>query len=204
MAAQLGFGFDAMLDEQESAHLPADMAEAIPVYRKLIEDHDRAMVAADEKAAMAIRKEANRLAVKLNGGEIGVLGGPDAPGYVLMRETAAPEGTVPMWGQEGSFTVDVNGMPARIKIDGMLGICQSMSILPGFGAYAVDAEKPCFSETGYRSFLGLRGDLVPGLTPADFARSVIEAYIKGECKGRLRPVKEEYRDRFGMPTIPSR
>ena len=70
------------------------MAEAIPVYRKLIESHDRAMVAGDEKAAMKIRKEANRMAVKLNGGEMGVLGGPDAPGYALMRETAAPAGNI--------------------------------------------------------------------------------------------------------------
>jgi len=85
-----------------------------------------------------------------------------------------------------------------------MGICQSMSLWPGFGAYAVDADKPFFSETGYRSFLGLHAEMVPGLTPDAFAREVIASHIRGECKGRLRPVKQEYRDRFGMPTIPSK
>jgi hypothetical protein len=53
-----------------------------------------------------------------------------------------------------------------------------------------------FSETGYRSFMGGQGDLVSGLTPDEFAREVIAAHIKGECKGKLRPVKEEYRVRY--------
>src|SRR5580704_14958704 len=105
---QLGFGFDDMLREQETAHLPGTMEEAIPYYRKLIERHHAAMLAGDEKAAMAIREEAHELAYKVNGGKSGIKGGPDAPCYVLERATEAPAGVVPMWGQTGNFTIDVD------------------------------------------------------------------------------------------------
>ena len=110
-----------------------------------------------------------------------------------MNGTAAPDGEVPLWGQKGSFIVDVNGTPARIEMDGMLGICQSMSLWPGFGAHAVDADRPFFSETGYRSFMGVHADLIPGLTPDAFVRAAIASHIKCECKGRLRSRKETYR-----------
>jgi hypothetical protein len=78
------------------------------------------MLAGDEKGAAAIQKEAARLATKLNGGEPGILGGPEAPGYVLMDATAAPPGTVPMWGQKGEFDAKVGNMPVHIRMDGML------------------------------------------------------------------------------------
>jgi hypothetical protein len=55
------------------------------------------MFAGDEATAMAIREEGDRLAVKLNNREPGILGEPDARGYVLMRETAAQPGTVQTW-----------------------------------------------------------------------------------------------------------
>jgi len=193
---QLGFGFEAMLDEQESAHLPAAVGEGIEAYRQMLEKNHQAMLAADEKTAMAIRKEANRLAVKLNGGEPGILGGPDAPGYVLMRETAAPPGTVPMWGQQGDFTITVGNMPVHIVMDGMIGASASMNVWPGFSANVVEPDKPFLSETGYRSFIGVNANMIPGMTPDIFAREVIAAHIKDECKGRLRPVKAEYRSRY--------
>jgi hypothetical protein len=192
---QLGFGFDAMLEEQEAAHLPAAMDEAIAHYRGMIEHHHQAMLAGDEKTVMEIRKDATRLAVKLNNGEAGIFGGPDAPGYVLERGTAAPAGTVPMWGQTGEFTVTIGAMTVRIQMEGMLGVRGSISLWPGFSANAVEPDKPFFSETGYRSFLDGHAEMAPGMTPDVFAREVIAAHIKGECKGRLRPVKGEYRGR---------
>lgn len=118
MTQQLGFGFDQLFEEQQSAHLPSAMEEAIPVYRGMIERHHAAMLAADEAQVKAIRKEAHRLAVKLNNGEPGILADRDtSPGYVLTRETAAPAGTVPMWGQQGEFTIDVKGMKVRCGTD---------------------------------------------------------------------------------------
>jgi hypothetical protein len=193
---QMRFGFEAMVEERETAHLPSEMEAGIAAYRAMLEQHNQAMLDGDEKKVMAIRKEANRLAVKLNGGEIGILGGREAPGYVLMDSTAATPGTVPMWGQQGEFAIKVGDMPVHIKMDGMLGICQSMSMWPGFSANVVEPDKPFFSETGFRSFIGVHADPPPGITPDEFAREVIAAHIRGECKGKLRAVKEEYRERY--------
>jgi hypothetical protein len=193
---QLGFGFDAMLEEKQTAHLPSGFDAGIVHYRGMLERHNEAMRSGDEKTAMGIRKEANRLAVKLNDGEPGILGGPDAPGYRLMDGTAAAPGAVPMWGQKGEFDIKVGDMPVHIKMDGMLGICQSMSLWPGFSANVIEPDKPFLSETGYRSFIGVHAEPSPGLTPDAFAAEVIRHFLKTECKGKLRPVKEEYRERY--------
>ena len=193
---QLGFGFDKIREEQETAHLPSEIEQGIAHYRGMLEKHHAAMLAGDEKGAAAIQKEAVRLAVKLNDGEPGILGGPEAPGYVLMDATAAPAGTVPVWGQKGEFNINVGDTPVHIRMDGMLGIGRHCAIWPGFDATVVDPEKPFFSETGYRSFIGVHAKLVPGLTTDAFAREVIQSYLKAECKGKLRPVKQEYRERY--------
>ena len=189
---QLGFGFDEMLREQETAHLPATMEEAIPYYRKLIERHHEAMLAGDVPTAMAIREEAHELAVKVNGGDAGICGGPDAAAYVLERATAAPAGTVPMWGQTGSFTIDVDGTPIRIEQDGIFGTGALHMTWPPFGAHAVDYQRPFISETGYRCFIGAHADMVPGITPDAFARRMIQAYVARESKGKLRKIEGSY------------
>ncbi len=51
-----------------TAHLPSEVDEASPTTTPCWRRTHRAMLAGDEKAAMNIREEANRLAVKLNGG----------------------------------------------------------------------------------------------------------------------------------------
>ncbi|MCW8087720.1 hypothetical protein [Sabulicella glaciei] len=197
-------GFDALLSaaseenrkrkvERETAHLPGTMAEAIPFYRLLIRQHHAAMFAADVDAAMGLRKEAERLALRLNDGEPGILAGEDAPGCVLARETAAAPGAVPLWGQEGEFTIEVCGMRVRIEMDGMFGIGCGFGYWPGFAARAVDHLRPFISETGYRSFLGIHADPAPGLTPDMFAAKVIAGHIRGEFKGKLRTIEPRYR-----------
>jgi hypothetical protein len=193
---QMGFGFDDMLREQETAHIPATMDEAIPFYRKLIDRHHEAMLSGDIEKTTAIREEAQELAVKLNGGTLlGICGGPDAPARILERETAAPPGTIPMWGQEGSFTVDVNGMKARIEQDGMFGAGSGSMFWPGFAAHAVDYDKPFLSETGYRSFHGAQGSVAPGITPDKYAEEMIRSYMQRECKGKPRKIEGGYVER---------
>ena len=128
---QYGFGFEQMAEQERTAHLPSTLEEAIPVYRDLIEKYNAAMLVRDLPAIEKIQKEAEDLAVKLNGGELlGIMGGPDAPVYVLERATAAPSGTVPMWGRTGDFIISVDGMRVRIEQDGMFGIGASMSPAP--------------------------------------------------------------------------
>jgi hypothetical protein len=191
---QLGFGFEKTAEEERTAHLPATMEDAIPFYRNFIERHHQAMLAGDVPAAMKIREEAHELAVKVNGGDAGICGGPDAPAYVLERATAAQPGTVPIWGQTGSFTIDVDGMKARIEQEGIFGTVASHHLYPGFGAYVVDYDKPAFSETGFRIFFP-QAEAIPGITPDAFASMAMAEYIKRERKGKLCKVERTYVER---------
>lgn len=198
LAGQLSF--DALLDaaahdnvmreqEREFGGLPNTLREAVPYYRGLIARHHALMVAGAYDDAMAVRSEAHRLALKLNGYEPGIIAGPDAPGCVLERVTLAPKGTVPQWGQKGSFEVKVGGMHVSVAIDGMFGIGACYSRWPGLRTFAVARDEPFLSETGFRSFLGVHAELPLGQTPDAFARVVIEAHVERALKGRLLRIK---------------
>ena len=130
---------------------------------------------------MSIREEAH-LAAKLNGGTCGIIAGPDAPGCILERENKPRPDTVPLWGQAGEFTVTVGAMRVRIELHGMFGIGSTFCLFPGFYAHAVDRDRPFLSETGFRSFLGVSGHLVPGLTPGGIVRAVIASHVRGNSK----------------------
>src|ERR1700730_10878662 len=136
------------------------------------------MQTADIEQAMSIREEAHLLAAKLNGGTCGIIAGPDAPGCILERESAAPPDTVPLWGQAGEFIVTVGAMRVRIELHGMFGIGSTSCLFPGFYARAVDLDRPFLSETGFRTFLGLSAQLVPGLTTEDVSRETIVAHVR--------------------------
>lgn len=179
--------------ERETGHLPSRMDEALPFYRLLLKQHHAAMLAADVDQAMALRKEARRLALRLNRGEPGILAGADAPGCVLASDTAAPSGTVPLWGQTGEFAITVAGVQIRIEMEGIFGICAGVAFWPGFAVHCVDCDKPFISETGYRSFLGINAEPVPALTPDVFVTKVLAGYIDRELKGVLVEIDSRYR-----------
>lgn len=181
--------------ERETAHLPSTMAEAIPFYRILLRSHHAAMLAGNIDETMRLREEAHLLAARLNGGELGIIGGPEAPGCVLEREAASAPGIVPLWGQSGDFIVNVDGMKVRIALSGMFGICSTMCFWPGFAAHACDPDRPFLSSTGYRSFLGIGAAPVAGLLPDEFASKVIAAHVAQELKGKLLAIDARYRER---------
>ena len=83
----------------------------------------------------------------------------------------------------------------RIEQDGMFGVSTGSMFWLGFGAHAVDHQRPFLSETGYRSFVGSHPDVVPGITPDVFAPEMIQAYVNRECKGRLRRIERSYVER---------
>jgi hypothetical protein len=203
-AAQLGF--NSLLDEAETAntthklarelaHLPGTMDEGLPFFRTLMERHHAAMLAGLESEAMELREEADRLATKLNNYEPGIIANDDAPGCVLERLTRAEDGTVPLWGQTGSFEIVHGAMRVQIEMDGIFGVASNVFPWLGFAAHAVEWGKPFLSETGYRSFIGLRGALQPGMTPDSFVREIIALHVARELKGRLLAIKPEYRER---------
>lgn len=175
--------------EREAAHLPGRFDEAVPFYRDLIEQHHAAMVEADFDAVMRLRAEAHLLAQKLNGYEPGILADDDAPGRRLDRATRAVAGLPPLWGQSGSFEITHGAMRVRIEMDGLFGIGACHMSWLGFAAHAVDPSKPFLSETGYRSFLGVGGQLEPGYTPESFTAAIVETYVRHTLKGRLCPVR---------------
>lgn len=109
------------------------------------------MLGGDGEQAAQIREEAEDLAIRLNSGRFGYKADDDSPASVLERQTAAPIGTVPLWGQVGSFIVDLPHVRVRGEFDGIFGLC-----LPAFSAHVVERDKPFISETGYRSFLSSR------------------------------------------------
>ena len=192
---QFGFEFDQMYEEQRTARLPSTLEEAIPVYRGLIDRHHAAMMVGDEATVLKLRNEARDLARKLDPEGNGILAGPDGPGYQLERATTAPEGTIPKWGQTGSYIVDVNGIKIRVEQSGMLGIGSMAMFWPSFEAHAVEYDKPFISETGYRNFMGPRVEVMTGIAPDQFAREVIKGYLRDECKDRPVRIDKTYVER---------
>lgn len=196
-------GFDILLAETDAinagarfeksfGHLPGTMDAAVPHYPAIIARHHDAMFAGHIDQAMELRKEAEALALRLNNGEPGILAGPDAPGCALANLTAAPDGEVPLWGQQGSFILDLPKVRVRIEMDGIFGIGGRFSPWMNFAAHATHRDRPLINETGYRSFMGIRAAIVSGLTPESFARLVIEAHIKDSLKGKLVRVAERH------------
>jgi hypothetical protein len=178
--------------EQTTSHLPSTLEQALPFYRSLIDRHHTAMLAADENETLRLRDEARKLALRLNGGDRGILADADAPGRVLERETAARIDTPPLWGQSGDFWVSAGIMRVRIRTHGMFGVGMNWHFWPGFCAYAVDYEQPFLSETGYRSFLGIHADLVPDMTPETFARAILTSFVERNLHGRLVRIRREH------------
>jgi hypothetical protein len=160
------------------------MEGALPSFRHLLEKHHAAMLAADVETVMRLR-EAHDLALRLNHGAPGILAGPGAPGCRLERDTAAAPRAIPLWGQRGDFVIAVCGIEVRIALDGVFGLVATAGFWPGFGAHAVDPDRPFLSETGYRSFMSLHHDPAPGVSPDALCRRVIDAYVDTELNGRL-------------------
>lgn len=197
-------GFDALLAQSDTsnrhrqevqahAHLPCTMDEALPYYRTLIEKHHVAMLDGDFDTVMRLRNEAHDLAYKLNGFTPGIIADEDSPGSMLDRLTRAPDDQIPQWGQSGSFVITVGPLRVRIEMDSLFGICGLHTSWIGFGAHAVDLDKPFLSETGFRSFLGVGGALCSGYTTDSFARAVIEVHLAKELRGKLRAIDARYR-----------
>ena len=178
---------------RETAHLPDTMEEALAHYRLIIRRHHAAMMAGNVDQTMALREEARLLARRVNGGDSAILARADAPGCRLAGETAAIEGAVPLWGQQGNFILKLPGLRVRIALDGIFGIGCSACYWPGFAAHAVDLDKPFISETGYRSFHGLAATAMPDFGPDDFAAKVILTHIKEELSGKLVAIDPHFR-----------
>ncbi len=177
--------------QYDTAHLPDTMEEALPYFRDLISQHHNAMMMADEKETMRLRQEARNLARRLNNGNPDITACPESPGCVLEAATMAAMGTVPQWGEVGEFVITVGDMSVRIQLDGLFGASASYSFWLGVYADALQEDKPFISETGRREFVDdVQAEIVPGITPDEHARRLIDAYIAHELGGKLVSIKD--------------
>lgn len=204
-------GFDSLLDEGAANNelhqlkvkypgLPSTWDDALRYHHKLIDRCHAAFLAADIDEINRVYDEAETLADLLqhtaNGYTSGILTA-DGAGTRLATATRALPGVVPRWGQQGDFIIEAAGMRVRMDTDGIFGIATRFVLLPGFGAHAVDYNKPFLSETGFRSFIGYRADLERGITVDVFAKSLIEYHVKHALKGQLVAIEQKYREPAG-------
>jgi hypothetical protein len=110
----------------------------------------------------------------------------------LERATAAAEGVVPIWGETGNYTIDVDRIKVRIEQDGIVATGSHAMFWLASSAHAVDYDNPFLSETGYRSFIGIFAPPEPGVTPKDFAKGVIRGYLQREHKGKPYRIEQNY------------
>lgn len=196
------FGFEAMLEDaardnaarlfdRATAHLPDTWEDGLVIHKEQITHHHAAMLEGEIDAAVAIREEAHKLAIKLNGGH-GILASDDAAGCRLGKTTAAKDGAVPMWGQDGCFSTEAKEMQVAVEMHGMFSIGATSMPFLGFSARAVDPSKPFLSETGYRSFLGVTVPPEDGMTTERFVQRVVAAHVEIELNGKLLHIDRKY------------
>lgn len=122
------------------------------------------------------------LAVEMNGGSRFGMAAPGGGETRLADALRAPNGTLPLWGQPGEYTVELpdgeRTIPTKIETDGLFGIGDQ-----NFGCYAVDPDLPFISHTGFRSFMtpeppGPRASIV------DWTLARIEQHLATDDKGK--------------------
>lgn len=92
-------------------------------------------------------RDHDRLVMVLNGGTMfGSYSGADSVGQTLDRMLAAPDGSVPSWGQAGRFLINVNGMLSVVEYSS-----RNVGFMEHFSFFACQAGRPYISETGFRS-----------------------------------------------------
>lgn len=156
--------------------LPREFSALEELYAATLPAFHAAVLSGDRSAQEAASGLLSDVATKLNGGTTFGISGPDGAGTRLARLSQAEDGDVPLWGQRGSFEVDVAGCRVRVQIDGFFGIIGAL----GFSAHAVEIDRPFISETGYRSFLNHSAEAAPGETVAAFASRVIAEHTSGK------------------------
>jgi len=181
--------FAVLEHQQRIAHFPAasDEAACIRFHADILSRYDAAMMRADTAAAVAVIEECELFldyVYEPHADQRGVC-------YAdvndqLSKANSAPDGTVPKWGQEGSFTITVGSVPVRIEVDHLCGLGMfGENLLPHFSIHIVDKHRLFLSHTGYRSFFCTMHDTEPGVTIAEAIGRILRQYVQKEMKGKL-------------------
>jgi hypothetical protein len=157
---------------QLAATLPEVQPELLDVAKQAVAELDAAVRAGDDSAVALAKTRYDAVVWKLNGGTFfGCDGGPDAPAAAVGRHCAAVPGAVPLWGQNGEFLIEVEGIRAVVRVEG-----PRFSWMNHFEFHAIDPDTPFISETGYRSH---------------FARPVGECTVDDAAALHLRAILAE-------------
>lgn len=168
-------------DRRRMETLPSEAADLYSRGWDILRAHHAAVMRADAAAVDRHRDEMRDLTCRLNGGDSFACECEGGGAWRMRRELAATAGQVPMRGQSGHFLLLAGGCRVLVEFNYLCG-----HFCDGFGAHAVDASRPFFSETGFRSFI-LCPEALPGMgqDAASYAKTAIEAYIANDLKGRL-------------------
>lgn len=150
-----------------SAGLSDSLDDLAQAYRNAIVLYDRAIRGGDivGEAKYGVAMEA--VLFKANGNSQFGIATNDRPREVIAA-TRAPDGIVPMWGQQGCFIAEGEWRDYKVRAIVVLGRYD--------GIYAIDPGAPFPSETGYRTVSwGRFGDR----TVEAYGKSLIEASIRG-------------------------
>lgn len=157
---------------QLAAALPEAAPALLDVAMQAVRDIDAAVRAGDDPSLALATARYDAVVWKLNGGTFfGCDGGPNASAAVVGRHCAAVPGAVPLWGQNGEFLIEVEGIRAVVRVEG-----PRFSWMNHFEFHAIDPDTPFISETGYRSH---------------FARPVGECTVDDAAALHLRAILAE-------------
>ena len=183
--------FAALEHKQRIAHFPpaTDYPACAAFYGAIIDQYHAAMMKADTAAAL-VAKENCKVFRQYFYDET-----PDktdiCPHDVSLRLSKsyrAPEGALPKWGQEGSFTITVGSVPVRIEVESLGGLgMYGDNLMPHFAIHIVEKTRLFLSHTGYRSFFLTMTDTEPETTLADAIGRVLRTYLQTEMKGKMVP-----------------
>jgi len=182
--------FAALEHRERTAHFPSpgDWSGCVALWREIFTRYNSAMLAGDTTLAKSIDDEAELLVLHIHGEQ---LGSHDSLTR-LAEATIAEAGSVPLWGQSGTFRIEFHGIPVDIEIEGLRGLAHFSSLLPHFSINVVDRSRRRFlSSTGYRSCFSHLCEAVEGMTLEAAVRTYLEAYFVGELKGKMQTCKTD-------------
>lgn len=175
-----------------AATLPASREALLCLARDLVNKYHAAILAHDQVGADAASATNEAVIWKLNGGTFfGCLDreNPEAGGNLVFAHCRAIPGAVPLWGQNGEFLIEVDGVRAVVEVSDGFGD----SLWPQFAFHAVDTKSDFISETGYRS----------AMLETQYGKSVDEFvrwHFAGFLKENRRPLAREYREQGKLET----
>lgn len=124
------------------------------------------------------------VATKLNGGVMrGALGDESPLGAIIARK-APPMGQVPLWGQDGEFLLEVEGIRIRVRARS-----SRLKVVLDVDLNVVDLDQLFVSETGYRSTY-IWADRSLGLTVDQAVRRDVEQMLAAKG-GKPRMVEPD-------------